>query len=201
MIGATVLYHVAHYGLLFGLPLLIIGLVWWFDERKKKPRAPRAPRAPVAQRTPRGPRPWVLAALSAGAGVIHVGVFPEHARESWYFGAFFAAAAGAQLLWAFLVLRRPGRALYVIGAAGNAIIAALWAVSRTTGVPAGPGSGKAEPVNLLGVLATVYEVLLALVCVLLARGSEGTKDWARGRATAVVVLAVAAGALLVPRAT
>ncbi|MFI6292595.1 hypothetical protein ACIBEJ_13470 [Nonomuraea sp. NPDC050790] len=107
-----------------------------------------------------------LAALSAGAGAVHFAAMGEHFALDWRHGVFFAAAGWAQLGWAAVILRRAGRGVLLAGIAGNAAIVALWGLSRTAGVPFGPGAGTPEPVGAPDVLATVLEI--ALVCCALA---------------------------------
>ena len=67
------------------------------------------------------------------------------------------------------VVVAPSRLLYLAGAVGNAAIVALWVVTRTYGVPAGPGAGEREAVEFADTLATVFEVLLVVGALVLAR--------------------------------
>ena len=55
---------------------------------------------------------------------------PEHLREFWLFGLFFAGSGVLQAAWAGWVIARPERAALVVGAVGNAAIVALWLVTR-----------------------------------------------------------------------
>jgi hypothetical protein len=110
-----------------------------------------------------------LALLSAGAAVIHFVVIPGHWDEYWGQGLFFVVAAVAQLLWALWVVVAPSRLIYLAGAAGNAAIVAMWIVTRTAGVPAGPGAGEREAVEFANTLATAFEVVLVVGALALAR--------------------------------
>ena len=109
------------------------------------------------------------AVLSIGAGMIHAAVVPEHLAEYWVFGAFFILKAVFQLAWAVVVVRRPSAIVYTAGALINGAIIALWALSRTIGLPIGPEAWMPEPVTTVDVTATLMEVLL-VVSVVLARG-------------------------------
>jgi hypothetical protein len=111
-----------------------------------------------------------VALASAGAATIHFAVIAQHLEEYWLFGAFFIAVAIAQLAWAILVLFRPSPAVYLVGIVGNAAVAATWVVSRTTGLPLGPGSGEPEPVGIADSVATAFEVLIAAGALLLLLG-------------------------------
>jgi hypothetical protein len=137
-----------------------------------------------------------LALLSMGAAVIHFVVIPGHWEEYWGQGLFFIVAAIAQLLWAVWVVVAPSRLIYLAGAAGNAAIVALWIVTRTAGVPAGPGAGEREAVEFADTLATVFEVLLVVGALVLARTVPARAiRWPAGALSASVVLALVVAAL------
>jgi hypothetical protein len=140
-----------------------------------------------------------LALLSAGAAVIHFVVIPGHWDEYWGQGLFFIVAAVAQLLWALWVVVAPSRLIYLAGAAGNAAIVAMWIVTRTAGIPAGPGAGEREAVEFADTLATAFEVVLvvgalALVRTVAARRATGAV--APSVLPALVVAALTAASLL-----
>jgi hypothetical protein len=111
---------------------------------------------------------WLaLAVASTCAAAIHFSVADEHFREYWLFGAFFIAGGAVQMVWAMAALVQPSRSLCFAAAVINAPTVALWALSRTSGLPIGPEAGSAEPVALLDVVATTCEVgLLAGVLAL-----------------------------------
>lgn len=113
------------------------------------------------------------AALSFAAGSIHVMAGPAHLREWWLYGLFFYGAATAQVGYG-LVLATRGiegwggweavRAkVAVAGIVGNLAIIALWAVSRTVGVPVGPEAFEPEGIGLLDLASKAVEVVLVLV--------------------------------------
>lgn len=104
--------------------------------------------------------PLMLATLSAGAAAIHFAVMGQHFALDWTHGAFFAAVGWAQLVWAGAILVRPSRTVALAGVAGNIVVAAIWAVSRTVGMPFGPGAGKPELAGFPDGLATLLEVLV-----------------------------------------
>ncbi|HMG43840.1 MAG TPA: hypothetical protein VK611_21080 [Acidimicrobiales bacterium] len=112
---------------------------------------------------------WFLVALSLGAGVIHFAHAGEHFDLTWYHGTFFAVVAWLQLSWAAAVIVRPTRNLLLVGVLGNVVVIGTWVVSRTTGMPFGPGKNVAEDIALSDALATGFEagiVLVALVVLL-----------------------------------
>lgn len=139
--------------------------------------------------------PLILAVLSAGAAAIHFAVMGDHFALSWTHGAFFAAVGWAQLIWAGAVLVRPGRAVALAGIAGNVLVVAAWALSRTAGLPFGPGAGKPEPAGLPDGLATALE--LALVCcalILTERAEPSPLTRIKGALVGLMTVLVAAGA-------
>jgi len=149
-----------------------------------------------------GARSTLVALLSIEAAVIHFAVVAQHFDEWWLTGTFFVLVALFQLAWALLVLRAPSRPFYLAGAVTNALVVVLWIVSRTNGVPVGPGAGEAEPVALPDTLATAFEVVLVVVLVALLSGqtAPGTSRLVRRSAVswagAVVVAALTALALV-----
>lgn len=102
----------------------------------------------------------MAAALSWAAAAIHAVVIPEHFREWIVFGVFFVVIAMFQFGWGARVYARPGRRLLQLGAAVNLAVAAVWMVSRTVGIPAGPEPWHPEGVGLVDVMATLDELLI-----------------------------------------
>lgn len=102
-----------------------------------------------------------LAALSAGAGIVHAAVAVNHvgtgASEEV---AFFSVAAAAQLLWAGGILVSGARWWLVGGALGNTALLAVWAVSRTAGLPLGAHAGGPMAAGLPDGVCAVLQVLL-----------------------------------------
>ncbi|HLM50785.1 MAG TPA: hypothetical protein VK279_09575 [Solirubrobacteraceae bacterium] len=132
----------------------------------------------------------LLGVVSITAGLVHAVVVPDHAGEGLAHGAFFVAAAAFQLGWAAALLGRVAvRATLRVGIAGNLAIVAVWALSRTVGVPVGPDAWTPEAVGALDLLATYDELLLAAGSALLLAGTDAWRlKVVRGMA---LVLAVA----------
>jgi len=101
----------------------------------------------------------VAAAATAAAAGIHFAVAPEHFQEWWGFGTFFVASGLAQLAWAAL----PSNT--AIGLSGNAALIALWAVSRTTGLPFGPDAGTPEAVGPVDLASIALELIAVFALV------------------------------------
>jgi hypothetical protein len=99
-------------------------------------------------------------------------VTPEHFEEAVVYGVFFAVAAAAQLGWALLMCLRPQRWTVLAGLVGNAAMVALWAVTRTVGVPLGPGAGTTEEIGGLDIAATGFELTLVVAVSLIVLRSR-----------------------------
>ncbi|MFI6902570.1 hypothetical protein ACIBKY_15035 [Nonomuraea sp. NPDC050394] len=144
----------------------------------------------------------MLAVLSAGAGAVHFAAMGEHFAMDWRHGAFFAVAGWAQVLWAAVVLRRPARPVLLAGIVGNAAIVALWGVSRTLGVPFGPGAGRPEPVGAPDVLATALEIVLVCCALALldrtARPAVPSRSGRIGAGLVAGLVVVAVGTVFLP---
>jgi hypothetical protein len=145
---------------------------------------------------------WFLAALSAGAGVIHFAVSGGHFDVGWWHGAFFAVVAWLQLAWAVGVIMRPTRRLLQAGVVLNAGIIGVWAMSRIWGVPIGPDAWTPEPVSLADALSTGFEagiVVLSLAVLvrpaLAQRQLRPSFGFAGVGLTAIAVAAVSTVAL------
>jgi hypothetical protein len=108
---------------------------------------------------------WLFTAcgLSWGAGLIHISAAIGHVHESGLYVLFFALLAPTQLAWGFAACRRSSRALLLGGAALSLLVAAVWAMSRTTGLPVGPEPWRPEAVGAVDVIATADELVLALL--------------------------------------
>jgi hypothetical protein len=79
------------------------------------------------------------------------------------FGGFFIACAVFQIVWAVVVVGSPSPGVYRLGSVANGAMVAIWAISRTTGLPVGPDPWMPEPLGALDLLATGLEVVLIAV--------------------------------------
>lgn len=106
--------------------------------------------------------------FSAAAGFVHAIVTPEHFREDFAVGLFTLAVTLGQMAVVVAGLNRPSRALWASAAAGNTAVLAIWALSRTTGLPVGPAPGIPETVGLLDLACGAYEVAIVAGSLVLA---------------------------------
>jgi len=118
----------------------------------------------------RSDRVLLLVGLSAVTGLIHAKAAIDHAPHYWLFGAFFGVLAYAQVLWAIVVYRRAGdRRWLKTAAAGSLAVVGLWVITRSVGLPIGPWAGRAEPLAVTDMTATLNELLLAGLIVAMLR--------------------------------
>ena len=134
--------------------------------------------------------PVLLALASAGAGIIHLLVAPEHLEEFTPFGVGFFALGAFQILWAVTVVVRPNLPILAIGLVVSALTIGTWIVSRTVGLPVGPEAGEAEAIGTMDLLATILEgvVVIGAAYLMAARDRAGvpveyrSEDWQGSRA-------------------
>ncbi len=111
------------------------------------------------------PLPLVIASVAtAGSALVHFAVAPEHFAEWWGFGLFFVLCAEVQLGWALLLGRIRSKRMLAVGIAGSLALVAVWALSRTTGLPFGPEPGVPEEIGLPDVVSVILELITAAAC-------------------------------------
>lgn len=124
-------------------------------------------------------RCWAAFA-SLGAGLVHLAVVHEHFVEWWVFGVFFAVTGAAQLLWALAALARDRAPWLRTVAAGNLALVALWAVTRTVGLPVGPERWTPEAAGRADVLCVLLEVGVATSLLMVAQATGAPAPTAEG---------------------
>ena len=108
---------------------------------------------------------FTAALASAAAAAVHFSVIKMHFEEYTLYGLFFVASAVAQLVWPIWLLLRRWPPLLVLGAIGNAAIVALWVIDRVGPMPIGPDATKPPPFGLGDGIASGFEVLLVVACI------------------------------------
>ncbi len=106
--------------------------------------------------------PLAVVSSAAAAGV-HAAMGPSHFSEGFLLGLFFAVSSMAQLAWAILALTTGGALLLRLGVLLNVGCVALWAVTRTLGLPFGLIPGP-EEVGGWDVATVFWEVVVAACC-------------------------------------
>jgi hypothetical protein len=146
----------------------------------------------------------VLSAISLAsiaAGAINLAAAATLGRNSTQNLAFFGVIAAAQLVWGAVALARAPRWWLALGAVGNLVVVATWAVSRTVGLPVGDYAHVTLPVGFADGLATALEAVIVVgAAALMVRGRGPARSVVRAPrvalAAAVVVGALALGGVL-----
>lgn len=102
----------------------------------------------------------VAGVFAAGAGILHLLASRNHIAHPPV-AAFFVALALVQFAWVALVVWRRSPKILVAGAIGNLGVVAIWALSRTTGIPIIDATAQVEPVEIAGATATMFELMSA----------------------------------------
>jgi hypothetical protein len=124
------------------------------------------------------------------SGSAHGLVTQQHFQEWWGYGVFFLATAICLIVFGLALITdaidaryMPGdvgrirRLMYALGAFGNASILGLYVLTRTAGIPLGPGSGSVESVGVVDVVAKTAELLaVAGLVVLLLKSRRRVSD-------------------------
>ena len=175
------------------------GQTWLPIRRPPLPRSPGvdtlelAPQAVARPSPPAAPSRRLTGLLVAGSamlsvasGLVHVAAVPEHWANYRIAALFFIGLGVFQVAWAALVLGRPSRLLYGAGAAASLGTIAVWAVSRTSGLPFGPFAGIAERAGRADVISTLFEEALVIALILLAYGVGERRRSGRPRYRAAI---------------
>jgi hypothetical protein len=129
-----------------------------------------------------GPSPamrWFLAALSVGAGAIHLVMVPQHAQDSLRVGLAFAAAGWFQIAFGTAMLARPTRLWVQLATATNLLFVATWLLSRTVGLPTWMGHGGVEDASSIDILCVAFEVGIVIGGIVLLAAPNLLERWTR----------------------
>jgi hypothetical protein len=135
-----------------------------------------------------------VATVSVASGLIHFAAVPEHWADYRIAALFFVGLGIFQVVWAALVMGRPGRLLSAVGAAASLLTIGIWIASRTSGLPFGPFAGVAERAGPADIVSTILEEVLVVALILLAFrvGERRRYDRSAFRAAIAAILAVTA---------
>src|SRR5436190_7852508 len=133
----------------------------------------------------------LLAALLTGAGAIHLAMVPSHAQEWTAEGVAFALAAWLQIGLAVALIATASLRAVRWAVAVNLVFIAVWAVSRTSGLPVGPEAWERHPVSAIDVTCVVFEAMMVLLgMAVLLRPGLGSRLRSGARAVAAIVPAL-----------
>jgi hypothetical protein len=140
---------------------------------------------------------WWAGFASLGAGLIHLAVVSEHAAEWWLYGLFFLALGVVQLAWAGQAMDSPPLPVPRLFAAMNAGVIGLWLVSRTIGLPVGPGPWTPEAAGTADIVCSALEAVVVVLLVLAVRRPRVHESRALTRPQRWMVAIGAAGVAMV----
>jgi hypothetical protein len=131
----------------------------------------------------------LTAALVFVGALIHVGAAVDHYREFPLYTLVFSLLAAGQIAWAALLLRAPSRRVLLAGCGFELAIVALWALSRTAGVPIAPAAWVPEKIGVADLAETVGECVAVIAMLSVAYSSRLSLARAATRSMAPIVLA------------
>lgn len=123
--------------------------------------------------------------MALSAGVLHFAQVQVHADEDPSFGAFFFVVGLAQVVGGLYLYRPRGplgvrTVIAAVGIWGSLGTMAIWALSRTLGLPFGSEPGYPEEVGLADAAAFIFESFTALLLIVWLRHlGRGTVRWAQ----------------------
>lgn len=137
------------------------------------------------------------AILALAAGVLHLAQVRTHFDEDWTFGAFFIIVGLLQVLGGAYLARPVGPrrlvpAVAALGVAGSLATIAIWAVSRSVGLPFGAEPGSRETLGLADAAAGLFELFTALLLLHWLAARRGPRPRAIAAAGMVGAMALAA---------
>lgn len=111
------------------------------------------------------PRSWLVRAivLAGSLGLIHILATPLYVDQWLGYGMVFVGIAVLQVIYSMVLAVNPPRRTFLwLGIVGNALIIAIWAFTRTVGIPIGPMAGEVLPVSFLDGFAQALEAVQIL---------------------------------------
>jgi hypothetical protein len=133
-----------------------------------------------------------------GAEIIHISVIPLHFQE-WVLSAwFFAVLAALEGALAVGLIFVPSRLVTRTAIAVSVATVAVWVVSRTAGLPFGPGAWVAGPIGRSDAISTLLEIVTAWALLGQARtvrGRAALKTGHRGDLALIGAVVIGVGML------
>lgn len=136
---------------------------------------------------------------SLGAGLVHTAVIREHFEHWWAFGIYFAVLSVYQLGWCLAAMSARSVPLKRVTLAVNGGVVGLWLVTRTIGLPVGPGKWEPEALGRADVAATAMQILI--IGLLLLHSRVSARAGSRRLTSRSVLVLLAVGALAVSAIT
>lgn len=139
---------------------------------------------------------WVIATFAAAGGLIHLEAVLDH-RDLVVIAVGFGAMAIGQLALAGVMVMRPTRTIIIGVGAVHALIALIWIMSRTVGLPFVPGAEEAAQVGVADVVANTFSIaVVGVTIVALSIDRSGQEIRLRPRTADAVKMVALVGALI-----
>ena len=102
---------------------------------------------------------WLLVAAAVStfiAGVLHLTLVSNSIGRNPWVGIFFLVGGIAQIFWVLPTIKNWGRVWFYIGIAGTLVLIIMWAMTR---MPDNPITGRAAPINNIGVATEIFQII------------------------------------------
>src|SRR4029078_514009 len=102
---------------------------------------------------------WLLVAAAVStfiAGVFHLTLVSNSIGRNPWIGIFFLIAGIAQVCWVLPPIKNWGRVWFYVGIVGTLVLIIMWAMTR---MPDNPITGRAAPINNIGVATEILQII------------------------------------------
>jgi hypothetical protein len=89
------------------------------------------------------------------AGILHLSLASNVIGQNLPTGIFFLVAGIAQIFWTLPIVRTWGKVWNYVGIGGTIVLIIIWVITR---YPDNPISGRAFPVNSIGVAIESFQI-------------------------------------------
>ena len=137
----------------------------------------------------------LLAVLSGVAGAIHLAMVPSHWNESAVEGIGFAVTGWIQLSLAVWFLLNPKASVLRFAMVANLAFIAIWAVSRTYGLPFGAEPWHAHDPGFVDLVCVGAEAALVIVAGAVLLRHDFGRGWNTSRLAVFAIVPIAVVAL------
>lgn len=110
---------------------------------------------------------WLLVAAAVStfiAGVFHLTLVSNSIGRNPWIGIFFLIAGIAQIFWVLPTIKNWGRVWFYVGIVGTLVLIIMWAMTR---MPDNPITGRAAPINNIGVATEIFQIIYTATSVVI----------------------------------
>jgi hypothetical protein len=102
---------------------------------------------------------WLLVAAAVStfiAGMFHLTLVSNSIGRNPWIGIFFLIGGIAQIFWVLPTIKNWGRVWFYVGIVGTLVLIIMWAMTR---MPDNPITGRAAPINNIGVATEIFQII------------------------------------------